>query len=147
MSKPPGQKDGKEIRIDGLGAAAELLNGLDPEHRKKLLSELDARDPGLTRRLESRMIRFEHLIQLSDLDLQLVLREAHNSKLVLALRRAPTELLESIYRNMTARAGEVLRDEVATQGPKRVSDIMAAQADILKIAIRLSGEGRIKFGA
>lgn len=130
-------------RIDGLASAAELLNGLDPEHRKRLLSELAARDPGLTRKLEDRMFGFEDLARLSDADLQRLLKEVPNTKLVLALRRAPAGLLAAIYRCMTARGGEVLRDEVAAQGPKRVSDIMSAQADITKIALRLADEGAI----
>ena len=130
-------------RIDGLGAAAELLNGLDPEHRKRLMDQLAARDPQVAQKLEKRMFGFEDLTRVSDHDLQHLLREVPNSKLVLALRRVTPELLESVFRNMSARAGEVLREEVATQGPKRVSDIMAAQNDIIKIALRLESEGKI----
>lgn len=130
-------------KIDGIGAAAELLNGLDPDHRKKLMAELAARDPQTTRKLENRMYVFDDLAKLSDRDLQILLKELPHSKLVLALRRATDELLEGIYRNMTARGGEMLRDEVSSQGPKRVSDIVSAQSDLIKIAMRLADEGKI----
>lgn len=133
-----------DIKIDGLGAAAELLNGLDPEHRKRLLGQVAARDPKVAENIEKRMIGFEDLRRLSDTDLQAVLREAPHSKIVLALRRATPELQEAFYRCITARAGEMLREEVRDQGPKRVSDIQAAQADIIKIALRLEAEGKIR---
>jgi flagellar motor switch protein FliG len=133
------------IKIDGLGAAADLLKGLDPDHRKRLMTELEARQPGLTQKLSSRMLVFEDLARIEGLGLQLVLKEVPHSKLVLALRRAPDLLHEAIYRGMTARGGEALREEVAGQGPKRVTDIQAAQADILKIAARLADEGKITF--
>jgi flagellar motor switch protein FliG len=141
MSKNQDPKQGK--RIDGVGLAAELLNGLDPEHRKKLMDQIVTRDPRMAQKLGQRMFVFEDLSKLSDHDLQHLLKEIPNTKLVLALRRATPEFLEAIYRNMTARAGEVLRDEVATQGPKRVSDIQAAQADIVKVALRLEAEGKV----
>jgi flagellar motor switch protein FliG len=132
-------------RIDGMGAAAELLNGLDPEHRKRLLGEVAKRDPKVAAGLEQRMFGFEDLRRLSDHDLQLVLREVPHSKLIVALRRATDELQEAFYRNMTSRAGEMLREEVRAQGPKRVSDIQSAQADILKIAQRLDAEGKVRL--
>ena len=148
MSQKPGAKgpqDPRGHRIDGLGAAAEMLNGLDPEHRKRLMEELAKRDPAIVGKLESRMLTFEHLGGLTPPELQMVLREVPHSKLIVALRRAPPELLEAIYANMTARAGEVLREEVRDQGPKRVSDIQAAQTDILRIALRLEAEGKLKL--
>jgi flagellar motor switch protein FliG len=142
MSKD-NQNGGK--RIDGLGAAAELLNGLDPEHRKRLLDSVAKRDPKVAENIEKRMFGFEDLRALSDHDMQLVLREAPHSKIIVALRRATEELQEAIYRNVTSRTGDMLREEVRTQGPKRVSDIQAAQADILKIAMRLEAEGKIRL--
>lgn len=142
MSK---NKPGEGTRIDGLGAAAELLNGLDPEHRKRLLEQVAKRDPKVAENIEKRMFGFEDLRRLSDHDLQLVLREAPHSKIILALRRATEALQESVYRNVTSRTGEMLREEVRTQGPKRVSDIQAAQNDILKIALRLEAEGKIRL--
>lgn len=140
-----GNDEPKGRRIDGLGAAAELLGGLDPEHRKRLLEAVAKRDPKVAAHIESRMYGFEDLRTLSDHDMRLVLRETPHSKIVLALRRTTEPLQEAIYRNMTSRAGEMLRDEVQSQGPKRVSDIAAAQADILKIAMRLDSEGKIQF--
>jgi flagellar motor switch protein FliG len=132
-------------KIDGMGVAAELLGGLDPEHRKRLLESVAQRDPKIAETLEKRMFTFESLRGVSDADLRLILREVPHSKLVVAMRRATDELQESLYRNMTQRAGEMLREEVRGQGPKRVSDIVAAQADILKIALRLESEGKIKL--
>jgi flagellar motor switch protein FliG len=139
------KKESQGIKVDGMAIAAEMLNGLDPEHRKKLLDQMAKRDPNITQKIQKRMFGFEELIGLEDHDFQLLLREIPNSKLVMALRRATPELLTKIYRNMSARAGEILKEEVDTQGPKRVSDIVAAQADILKIALRLEAEGKIRL--
>lgn len=141
MSKDSGA--GK--KIDGMGVAAELLGGLDPEHRKRLLESLAQRDPKVAETLEKRMVTFESLRGVSDPDLRLILREVPHSKLIVAMRRATEELQEALYRNMTQRAGELLREEVSSQGPKKVSDIVAAQGDILKIALRLEAEGKIKL--
>jgi flagellar motor switch protein FliG len=141
MSKDPGA--GK--KIDGMGVAAELLGTLDPEHRKRLLESVAARDPKVAQTLEQRLFTFESLRGVSDADLRLVLKEVPHSKLIVAMRRATEELQEAIYRNMTQRAGEMLREEVKSQGPKRVSDIVSAQGDILRIALRLESEGKIKL--
>jgi flagellar motor switch protein FliG len=91
------------------------------------------------------MVTFESLRALTDADLRLVLKEVPHSKLIVAMRRATSELHEAIYRSMTQRAGEELRQEVQGQGPKRVSDIVAAQGDILRIALRLEDEGKISL--
>jgi flagellar motor switch protein FliG len=132
-------------KVDGVGIAAQLLNGLDPEHRKRLMDKLTERDPELMQKVEKRMFVFEDLVRLSDHDFQLLLRETQSSTLVLALKRVTPELREAIFRNISARARDALRDEVATQGLRRVSDIMEAQNGILKIALRLEAEGKIKI--
>ncbi len=140
MKKP---RDPQGQQVDGLRIAAELLAALEPEHRRKLMGAVATRDPEIARKLGERILLFDDLIRLTDSEFKILLKEIPHSKLILALRRATPVLQEKIYANMTARAGEMLKEEVQTQGLKRVSDIAGAQNDILKIALRLESEGKI----
>lgn len=149
MSEDPRfkKKSGENIRIDGLRAAAELLNALDPEHRQKLMTELYTKDPGLTRKIEDRMYTFEDLVELSEDDWRILFQAVPRGQMVLALRRGPQPILDVLGRSLTARAWETLQEEVAAQGPKRVSDIQVAQMAIAKVALKLKQEGKIAKSA
>ena len=144
MSDDPRFKKKQEgMRVDGLRAAAEILNGLDEEHRKRLLLDLYSKDPGLTKRIEERMYTFEDLSKLSEADWRVLLAAVPRNQLVLALRRAPEGVMKILSKSLTSRALESLKEEVASLGPKRVSDIQAAQQAIAKIAIKLKEDGKI----
>ena len=89
------------------------------------------------------MFVFENLIDMDDRSLQTVLREVQNDQLVIALKGASQQLREKVFKNMSQRAAEMLREDLEAKGPVRVSEVEAAQKEILKIVRRLAEEGQI----
>ena len=92
------------------------------------------------------MFVFENLIDVDDRGIQVILREISTDSLVLALKGADTALQEKIFKNMSKRASELLRDDLEAKGPVRVSEVEDAQKEILNVARRLADEGEIMLG-
>ena len=128
-SKPPAK--------GGVQATAEMLNALPPEHQEKLLAAVAEKDPGLAAEIRKLMFTFEDFANLEDALLQKILREVPTRKLALALRSSSEVLRATLFRNLSARAGEMLREEIEALGPQRRTDVEAAQAELIEIAKRL----------
>ena len=92
------------------------------------------------------MFVFENLIDIDDRGIQLLLREIQSESLVVALKGANEELREKIFKNMSARAAEMLRDDLESKGPVRLSEVEAEQKGILQVVRRLADEGQIVIG-
>ena len=139
MTRPKDRKN-----YDGLKAAAELLNQLDPAHRDKLLSELANRDPATAEAIQDRMFTFEDIARLDDRSLQILFHEVKCENLALALRKASAEFKALVFKNIPERAGELLREEMESSGPRKVSDVRAAQKALVELVRRMIAEGRLK---
>ena len=92
------------------------------------------------------MFTFDNLIDIDDRGIQLLLREVQSESLIVALKGAKQELREKIFKNMSQRAGDLLREDLESKGPVKVSQVEAEQKEILKIARRLYEEGQIALG-
>jgi flagellar motor switch protein FliG len=103
-------------------------------------------DPELGQTIEDLMFVFDNLIDLDDRSIQALLREVSSDSLILALKGAEDALQEKIFKNMSKRAAEMLRDDLEARGPVRLSDVEAAQKEILAIARRMAEAGDISLG-
>jgi len=92
------------------------------------------------------MFTFDNLMDIDDRGIQLLLREVQSESLIVALKGAKQELREKIFKNMSQRAGDLLREDLEAKGPVKVSQVEAEQKEILKIARRLSEEGQLALG-
>ncbi|TPW17746.1 MAG: flagellar motor switch protein FliG [Halothiobacillaceae bacterium] len=92
------------------------------------------------------MFVFDNLIDLDDRSIQTLLREVSSDSLLLAMKGCDDELKEKFLKNMSKRAAEMLRDDMEAKGPVRLSEVEAAQKEILAIARRLSESGDIALG-
>ena len=92
------------------------------------------------------MFVFENLNDIDDRSIQLLLREIQSDSLILAMKGASPELREKIFKNMSQRAAELLREDLEARGPVRLSEVEAEQKEILKIVRRLADEGQIVLG-
>jgi flagellar motor switch protein FliG len=92
------------------------------------------------------MFVFENLMDVDDRGVQLLLREVQSDSLIIALKGASQELREKVFKNMSQRAAEMLREDLESKGPVRLSEVEAEQKEILKIARRLADEGQIQLG-
>lgn len=133
----------KRSKMGGVRAAAEILNMMSSADEEAILGGLRERDGDLTQRIVDEMFVFENLLEIDDRGIQTLLKEISNDSLVVALKGAPQELRDKFLRNMSTRAAEMLRDDIETQGPVRMSKVEAEQKAILSIARRLADGGQI----
>ena len=141
--------NGKETRkgtLGGIRAAAEILNYVGSAIEVAAVDAIKQADPELAQKIEDEMFLFESLIDLDDRAIQLILREVQSESLVIALKGADEALQEKIFKNMSSRAAEMLKDDLSTKGPVRVSEVEAEQKEILKVTRRLAEEGQIVMG-
>jgi flagellar motor switch protein FliG len=103
-------------------------------------------DADLAQKILDEMFVFENLIDIDDRGIQLLLREIQSESLIVALKGSSEILREKLFKNMSQRAAEMLRDDLDAKGPVRVSEVEAEQKEILKIVRRLADEGQIALG-
>ena len=120
----------------GVQATAETLNLLDAEHQEKLLRSIEEKDPALAEALRLAMFTFADVFKLEDSAVQSVIREVPSRTLATALRGAAPAILDAVFRQMSTRAGEALREEIESVGPQPVEKVRAAQKDIILLAKR-----------
>lgn len=127
----------------GVRILADLLNKLDKEMAKTVLTRVSERNPSLGQAVRRKMFSFQDLIRFSQQDLQRVLREVDTSNLVVAMKPASDALREKIFGSVSKRAAESLKEELQFLGPVRLKDVEAAQDNIIQIVRRLEEEGEI----
>jgi flagellar motor switch protein FliG len=130
-------------RVDGKNIALEVLRRSPSEQQREVVAEIEKDDPALATELRSKLFTFADLSNLHDRDVQVLLKEVEATQLTVALKGATEELREKLLHNMSSRAAEMLRDDLAAMGPVKLSAVEAAQAAIVKSAMELSEAGRI----
>lgn len=136
----------KASGLGGLKAAADILNLLEPSKSTEVLKEIASADSKLATNIEELMFVFEDLVGIDDRGFQELLRRLPAKSLALALKAASEELKSKIYRNMSQRAAEMLREDVANMGAVRLADVEAAQKEILMAARQAAEEGVLNLG-
>ncbi|MDP0499633.1 MAG: flagellar motor switch protein FliG [Verrucomicrobiota bacterium JB022] len=127
----------------GVRAVADLLNLLDKNLSKTLLTKLSERNPNLGQAIQRKMFSFDNLISLSQRDLQRVMREIESNDLVVALKAANKPLQQALLGAVSKRAAETLMEEMDMLGPVRLKEVEAAQDRIIQTVRQLEEEGEI----
>ncbi|RMF84593.1 MAG: flagellar motor switch protein FliG [Nitrospinota bacterium] len=133
-------------QVGGVQSVAEILNNVDQASEREIMEYIEEVDANLAEEIRQLMFVFEDLNTLDDRSLQLILREVSNEDLILALKTASEALRTKIFKNMSQRAAEMVREELETMGPVRISDVERAQQKMLRVAKRLESEGKIIIG-
>ena len=136
----------KKAAMGGTRVAAEILNFMPAAIETTVIATVRDFDPEIAQKIQDDMFTFDNLIDLDDRAIQLLLREVQSESLIVALKGANTELRERIFKNMSTRAAEMLREDLDAKGPVRVSEVEAEQKEILKVVRRLADEGQIALG-
>jgi len=130
----------------GVRTAAEILNFMGGALETAVIETVRSYDADLAQQIIDEMFVFEDLLNVDDRSVQLILREVQSESLIVALKGASEELREKIFKNMSSRASEMLREDLEAKGPVRLSEVETEQKEILKIVRRLSDEGQISIG-
>ena len=136
----------KKAAMGGVRHAAEILNFVGSNAETAVIDNVREYDPELAQKILDEMFVFENLIDIDDRGLQTILREVQSDSLIIALKGAPPELREKIFKNMSTRAAEMLREDLEARGPVRLSEVEAEQKEILKTVRRLAEEGQVMLG-
>ena len=135
----------KSTTVGGIKTVASILNLMDNAEEVEIMDQISDYDAELGEKIQDLMFVFDDLAKINDRSIQSLLREVSSEILVLALKGAEQALKEKIFKNMSKRAGDMLRDDLEAKGPVRLSEVEAAQKEILAIARRLSAWGDINL--
>ncbi len=141
-----GNENLKKKPMGGVRTAAEILNFLGGENEQSVMSNLKNHDPDMAQRIMDEMFVFENIIDIDDRGIQTMLREVQSESLIVALKGAGQDLRDKIFKNMSQRAAEMMREDLESKGPVRLSEVEAQQKEILQIVRRLADEGQIMLG-
>ncbi len=143
-----GAAGAQAAKMGGLKAAANIMNYLDTNIEGQLMDSIRESDEEMSQQIQDLMMFvFENLIDVDDRGIQTMLREVPGDLLQRALKGSDDQMREKVFKNMSKRAAEMLADDLEAMGPIRVSEVEAAQKEILSIARRLADAGEIMLGA
>ncbi|MEP7186504.1 MAG: flagellar motor switch protein FliG [Rhodanobacter sp.] len=137
----------KSANVGGLKAAADILNAMEGSRESELITAIRSQDEALGGRIEDLMFVFEDLADLDDRGMQVLLREVPSPTLTIAMKGAEPAIREKIYANMSKRAADMLRDDLEVKGPVRLSEVDAAQKEVLSTARRLADAGQLNLSS
>jgi len=141
-----GSEGVKSSQIGGIDAAANILNFIESGISDPMMQDINEINADLGQRIQDKMFVFGDLINVDDRGIQTLLREVSTDQLLLALRGVEVALRDKVFANMSRRAAEMLRDDLEAAPPARLSEVEAAQKDILAIAKRLADAGELSLG-
>jgi len=138
----PGQTSGK----GGIKSVADIVNFLDVEVEAEVLDGIGEVDTELREKIVDNMFLFENLAGLESRDMQAVLKDVSNDVLMIALRGADDVTRDFIFTNMSKRAAELLKDDLESAGPVKISEVEEAQKSVIAVARKLADNGEISLG-
>ena len=136
-----GGKEGK--KVGGVQSVAEILNAVDRATEEEVLSEIEEESAQMAEDIRNLMFVFEDCKNIDDKGVRELLKEISNEVLTLALRGASEDLREKFFKNMSERAGSMIREELEFMGPTKISDVEGAQQNIVKVVRRLEAENKV----
>ena len=133
----------RKTSLGGVKTAAEMINLMGSSVETAVLDYIREADNELAQKIMENMFTFDDLEKIDDKGIQALLKEVQSESLVIALKGATPEMREKVFKNMSTRAAETLREDLEARGPVRVSEVEAEQKEMLKIVRRLADEGQI----
>jgi flagellar motor switch protein FliG len=127
----------------GAEKLADILNQIDETAGKTLMDQIEADNPDLAAEIKQKMFVFENLVLIDDRGFQKMLRRVETADLAVALKAASDEVKDKVFRNMSARAGEMLKEEIEDMGPVRMKDVEDAQQKIAAMVQELEAAGEL----
>lgn len=129
--------------LGGPRVVAELMNHADKAVEARIFEDMERSDPELAREIRNLMFTFDDCMKLDDRSLQTLLKEVSREDLLLALKTASPNLTQKIFANMSSRAVEIMKEDMAASGPVRLREVEAAQARVIATLRELESEGKV----
>jgi len=133
----------QRFKVGGVEKVVDMFNHFDRSREKQILDKLDVIKPPLAEVIRKHLFTFEDFVHLDDRGIQAIMREVSNDTLTLAMKTATDELKDKIFRNISSRAADMIREDLEVMGPVRLSDVERAQSEIIKVVRRMEEEGQL----
>ena len=133
-------------KLGGVEIAAEVMGSLDREVEMSILTALDGVDLDLANEIRNLRFTFEDILKIDDAGIQMIMKEINQEDLVIGLKIASDELKEKLFSNMSERAGLMLKEDLESLGPKKISEVQKAQQKVIAVCKKLEEEGKIVIG-
>ena len=133
----------EQAALGGVQPVAEMLNVMDKNTETSIMSRLEEKEPLLAEEIRKLMFVFDDIVKIDDRGIQTLLKEVPNDKLLLALKTAGEEIKTKVFKNLSQRAADMLREDLSNLPPAKLSDVEGAQQEIVNAARRLESEGKI----
>lgn len=138
-----GNENLKKQNMGGIKVAAEIMNYMGGEKEASLMEGLKSYDEDMAQQIMDEMFVFDNIMDVDDKGIQALLREVQSETLIIALKGTSEEMREKIFKNMSSRAAEMMKEDLESKGPVKLSEVEAQQKQILQIVRRLVDEGQI----
>ena len=132
--------------MGGFKTAANIINFMDSSVGSAIMTAIQEHDNEMSDSIQELMFVFDNLVDVDDRGIQALLREVSSDNLTLALKAADEKIKDKILKNMSKRAAEMLKEDMESRGPVKLSDVEGAQKEILAVARRLADAGEIVLG-
>ncbi|MEY4765345.1 MAG: flagellar motor switch protein FliG [Pseudomonadota bacterium] len=137
----------KKSALGGVKPSAEIINLMGSALETSILDYIREADADLAQKIQDNMFTFDDLNKLDDKGFQALLKEVQTESLIIALKGASPEIREKVFKNMSSRAAETLREDLDSRGPVKLSEVENEQKEMLKIVRRLADEGQIQLAS
>jgi flagellar motor switch protein FliG len=131
--------------LGGAKAAADIINNLEPSVEGVVMEQITQTDEALGARIQDLIFVFDNLLEIDDRSMQELLRQVASDKLLLAMKGCEESMKTKIFKNMSQRAAEMLKDDLEAKGPVKISEVEGAQKEILQTARKLAEAGTIQL--
>jgi flagellar motor switch protein FliG len=133
----------QRYKVGGVEKVVDMFNHFDRSKEKQILDKLDVLSPPLAEIIRKHLFTFEDIFKLDDRGIQAIMREVSNDTLTLAMKTSPDEVKDKIFKNISSRAAEMIKEDLEVMGPVRLSDVDKAQSEIIKVVRKMEEEGKI----
>ena len=130
-------------KINGVETLASILNEVDGKTEKSIMSYIEKEDGELAEKVRQKMFLFEDLIKIDDKGFREILKNINNDVIIKALKTASEDMKQKIFKNLSERAAEMLKDDLEVLGPVRLKEVEENQQLIIKAAKKLEADGKI----
>ena len=133
-------------KLGGVQIAAQLMGSLDRTTETSILTAMDEVDSELATQIKKLRFTFEDILKIDDAGIQMIMKEVKQEDLVLGLKTASEELAQKLFSNMSERAALMLKEDLESLGPKKVSEVEKAQQKVIAVCKKLEDEGKVIVG-
>lgn len=133
----------KIIPMDGIETVANIISYLDSDSEKEIITALTTENKEIGEKIQDRIFPFHRLAELDKKSMQVLLKEIPNEDLIFALKGVDEGVKQAFYENMSSKSVDILKDEMETKGPVKISAVLDAQKKIIRLAKKLDQEEKI----